>query len=190
MQWWRGRVQEAKTDNGGFGTVEEFLPQLISSCGERNAITAARNGIMQLKQTCSVMKYANQSGASAAELSESESCGGWIAYLFPTRLKRSLRAIILGKFQNDWIWMQIRDLAIRHDDVAFEATRAAESNSENKPVEMELGMVHTSRRGRSAISHPRGRNFGEAGISKQDGKFECWHCGKCGHKRSECLELK
>jgi hypothetical protein len=74
--------------------------------------------------------------------------------------------------------------------VAFEATRAAESNSENEPVEMELGMVHTSRRGRSATPHPRGRNSGEAGISKQDGKFECWHCGKRGHKRSDCPELK
>ena len=61
--------------NGGFGTVQDFLKALVATCGEQNAVFKARNAFLGLRHDDNVVEYARKFGSYAAELPPAEGIG-------------------------------------------------------------------------------------------------------------------
>ena len=202
-QWWETEMRTCPPDHehiasAGFSTWTEFAEAALDALGEDRRQDRARERLIKLSQTSSVLTYGERFTSIMQLLPDMHWSDARFFYL--RGLKPAILSIITGKFLPTDTWQIIHALAMSADSIRLPitSTNRFQSLSRENHDPMDIGTLNTSRPPSSAKSRtsspsprrnrpptphrPRLSKLTDAEREQLRSIGACFRCRKVGHK--------
>lgn len=201
--------------SAGFDNFEQFAAAMQLGCGEQFPEDKAREKLLDVRQDKDdVARYASRFQAIVRDLPKMHPDD--VRFFFKRGLRPDLQVMITGKYPDTATWLEVRDIAHRHDSLRavnpaatpVSAPAATPVPAASGVTDMEINSIRyrTSRtsgiasssdssRGRPSTPHPRNDNRSrESSVDSERGymlkKGLCFYCKEPGHTRMQCPKRK
>lgn len=202
-QWWDTEMRTCPDDHphkasAGFATWTDFATAALDALGEDRRQDRARERLLKLTQSSSVLSYGERFTALMNLLPNMHADDARFFYL--RGLKPGILSIITGKFQVTSTWQEIHALAMSADSIRLPLSTSNRFNSLSRPEPldpMDIGNINTSSHpsaSSSRTSSPaphytrdrpatpaRPRKLTDAERERLKAKGACFRCREVGH---------
>lgn len=204
-QWWDTEMRTCPDDHphktsAGFATWTDFATAALDALGEDRRQDRARERLLKLTQTSSVLSYGERFTALMNLLPNMHPDDARFFYL--RGLKPSILSIITGKFQPTSTWQEIHALAMSADSIRLPLSTYNRFQGLSRPEPndpMDIGNINASshssatssrtsspvpRRNRdrpATPARPRLAKLTDAERERLKAQGACFRCRKVGH---------